>query len=134
MLIETFFAVACDAADLRDLDYSRIAGHLSVLRDSSRPLEAGSIDASDQTETPPQDAIVSLDIKRSPLSSLAGAGAYRSLLALSITRTALSTLSCQVRRSCSNLSGAQGAVLSVPIFKLNILRNTPLSSFRALFV
>lgn len=96
MLIETFFAVTCNAAELRDLNYSRIAGQLRAPINSSSDLEAGGIDATDQTDTPPQDAIVSLDVRHSPLCSLAGAGAYRSLLALSITHTGVPSLSRQV--------------------------------------
>lgn len=98
MLVETFFAVTCDEADLQDLDYSRIAGQIGVGVNSSRSTsEAGDTDGIEQeTDAPPQDAIVSLSIRHSALGNLAGAGAYRSLLALSITHCGLAKLSHQV--------------------------------------
>ena len=97
MLVETFFSVTCDGAELHDLDYSSIAGQIGVGVKSSSSSEAGVTDGIEQqTNAPPQDAIVSLSIRHSALGNLAGSGAYRSLLALSITQCGLAKLSHQV--------------------------------------
>ena len=91
MLVETYFGVASDEADVQDVEWRQLAEHLTSSTIDGDPGSAPSAAADT-----PQDAIVCLGVSYSPLRSLNGIGEYTNLLALAIPHCGLPALPPQV--------------------------------------
>ena len=95
MLTDGFAAVALEAVDLPDLQWTGVAQHLQT-RTSTQSAGAGD-DAGGEDGTRDPDTVACLRVSGSSVASLRGLDGYRSLLALAVPHNGLTSLDDQVR-------------------------------------